>query len=175
MTLAQAAIFVIGALVGAPPLNAEPTQDLQKELKALGSAVQSSLPKDSHLLATCGPSEGRAYYLSPKHEGWADDPISIGRTIFTSSGEGDPNILFQDARGGFVNAREDGAVLVFSFLDAEKLEFGIIETYPKTGVTQTYVLSADKNGDKYMLWTTAKAHVSVADITKVSVHVSRCY
>ena len=169
-------LTILLALAFANPIKAADQSDdaLRSELRSLGSALLSSLPKGSHLLATCGPSEGRGYYLSPRQEGWVDDPISAGRTIFVASADGKPNIFFQDARGGFVNAADDGAIITFSFIDADNLSFGMIETYPSTGVTQTYGVTPTETGERLMLWTATKVHVSKADITKVSAYVSKC-
>lgn len=154
--------------------RAEALTNIDAELSAIGRAVLSSLPKGSYLLATCGPSEGKGYYLSPRNDGWVDESITAGRMIFVASPEGTPNILFQDARGGFINAVEDGASISFSFLNPEKHSFGVIETYPKTGVTETFAISLDAEGKRVMLWTSVKAHVSVADITKVTAYRSNC-
>lgn len=147
---------------------------LEKELRAMNDAVLQTMPTGSRVLGVCGPSDGRGYYLSPDHTGWADDPISQGRIIMVSDPDGAPNILFHDARGDFVDATADGATVTFSFVNADKQSFGLIETYPKTGVTQTYVFSAGPSGERVLLWTAAKPHISVVGLTKVAAFVAKC-
>ena len=97
-----------------------------------------------------------------------------GRYLWHLQMESQIYIYFRDARGGFVNAADDGAIITFSFIDADNLSFGMIETYPSTGVTQTYGATTTETGERLMLWTATKVHVSKADITKVSAYVSKC-
>ena len=144
------------------------------ELRSIQNLAQQSLPAGSTILATCGMSEGRAYYISPKVQDSADDRITDGRLVIFVDAKNEPNILFRDARGSFIDARKDGAIVVFSFLNEAKKAFGLIETYPTTGVTQTYVFSTGADSKKYLLWTTVKAHLNIADITKASAYKSVC-
>lgn len=144
------------------------------ELRTIKSLAQKSLPEGSKILVTCGMSEGRGYYVSPIIEAAADDKITDGRLVIFIDQDSEPNILFRDSRGAFVNAKEDGAVMLFSFVNEQKNAFGLIETYPETGVTQTYVFSKGVDSKMYLLWTSAKAHMSIANITKVSSHRSIC-
>ena len=88
--------------------------------------------------------------------------------------DGKPKILFKDAFGEFINAAEDGANVSFSFIDEKKGSFGLIETYPATGVTQTYAITMDAEGNRTMLWTTVKANLPSANITKAAAFVSKC-
>lgn len=147
---------------------------LEQELRAMNDAVLQTMPTGTRVLAVCGPSEGRGYYLSPDHSGWEDDPISKGRVIIVAGPDGEPNVLFADARGDFVDATADGGSVTFSFMNDEKKSFGLIETYPKTGVTQTYVFSTSPSGERVLLWTAAKAHISTVGITKVAAFASKC-
>lgn len=147
---------------------------LQQELMAMKNIVLETMPKGSRVLAICGPSDGRGYYVSPKHTGWTDDPISEGRIVIISAPDGVPNILFQDAKGDFVDATADGANVTFSFVNENKQSFGLIETYPNTGVTQTYVFSEAPTGERVLLWTAAKAHISTIGLTKVAAFVAKC-
>lgn len=147
---------------------------LQQELMAMKNAVLETMPKGTRVLAICGPSDGRGYYVSPKHTGWTDDPISKGRIIIISGPDGVPNILFHDAKGDFVDATADGANVTFSFVNDDKQSSGLIETYPSTGVTQTYVFSDAPTGESVLLWTAAKAHISTVGMTKVAAFASKC-
>ena len=156
------------------PSCANAEQVVADDLQAISDQVRATLPNGSLLLATCGPSDGRGYYVEPKESGWQDDPISKGRTVFVVGPDGKPNVLFKDAFGAFVNAIKDGATVSFSFIDEENGSFGMIETYPNTGVTQTYAVVMDSEGNRTMLWTTVKANVSAVNITKVAAFVSRC-
>ena len=162
------ALFLVAITATVPP------QPSAEELRTLGETVVASLPKGSRLLAACGPSQGVGYYLTPQGTGWVDDPISKGRIVVVASPEGVPNIFFKDATGSVINARDDGAEITLSFIKPEKRSFGLIEHYSSTGVTQTYVFSPSSEGRLTMLWTAAKSHMSVADITKVSAYVSVC-
>jgi hypothetical protein len=151
-----------------------PTVPSAEELRTLGSAVIASQPKGTRLLAACGPSQGIGYYLTPREDGWTDDPITKGRIIIVASATGEPNVFFQDAKQRVVSAIEDGADISFSHILPEKRSFGIIERYKSTGVVQTYIFSSSPNGRARLLWTTAKPHVSIANITKVTAHVADC-
>lgn len=164
-------IKLIIALVASPTLAQVPSRG---ELETLGKALMSGLPAGSQLLAVCGPSEGYSYYVTPKEGKWTEDPISMGRMIVVSSPDGTPNIFFQDATKQFINSREDGAEIFFSFLLPAKNSFGLTETYRATGVTQTYVFSPSPTGELIMLWTTAKSHVGLANVTKVSAYKAIC-
>lgn len=145
-----------------------------EELQGLKSLALSTMPESSEVLAVCGPSEGFAYYLWPQNEGWQEDPLRGGRLVFVVSSDKKPNILFLDSRGEFINSRSDGGEVYFSFIDAVTGSFGLIETYPQTGVTQTYIVTLAPDGELYGLWTSAKSHISRADISKVSAHVTKC-
>ncbi|WP_156318043.1 hypothetical protein [Porphyrobacter sp. AAP60] len=161
-------------MVISPPTVAQKTHVTEDELRALKSLAQSTLPEGSAILAVCGPSDGQGYYLWPRHEGWQNDPISAGRLVFVVAPDNQPNVLFLDARGEFISAKDDGGILSFSFLDPETGSFGIIETYPSTGVTSTYVVTVSPEGELYGLWTSLKSHISSANISKVTAHVTRC-
>lgn len=149
-------------------------QTVADDLQSLQDQMKATLPTGSLMLATCGPSNGQAYYLGPKETGWEDDPISKGRIVLIASPDGKPNILFKDASGTLVDAIKDGAKVSFSFINENKDSFGIIETYPSTGVTQTYAVTMDADGNRTMLWTMVKANISVANITKAAAFVSKC-
>jgi hypothetical protein len=151
--------------------SAETSED---DLQSIQNLAISTLPKGSRLLATCGASVGKGYYLSPKVVDWDDDQISKGRTIFVAGPDGEPNILFRDARGAFVNAIKDGAKITYSFLSPDENSFGIIETYPATGVTQTYAIANGPDGKRTMLSTAIKVRISIANITKVAAFTANC-
>ncbi|NCP14512.1 MAG: hypothetical protein GW858_10155 [Sphingomonadales bacterium] len=170
---AMALLATASLLIGGPVISQD-TGATEDGLLALKSLAQNMVPEGSDILAVCGSSDGKGYYLWPRHDGWQSDPISGGRLVFFVTPENEPNILFLDALGEFINAREDGGILSFSFLDPKTGSFGIIETYPSTGVTSTYVVTVSPEGELFGLWTSLKSHVSQANISKVTAHVTRC-
>ena len=162
------------ALLAALVSPTVPSSPAPGELRTLGQAVLANLPKQSVLLAVCGPSQGVGYYLTPNEDGWVDDPITMGRMVVVVTPDRSPNIYFKDASGEMINAKSDGAEIEFTFIDSKNESFGLIERYQKTGVTQTYVFSPSPGGRSIMLWTSAKAHSGRASITKAATYFAQC-
>ncbi|MCZ4342469.1 hypothetical protein O4H52_12690 [Sphingomonadaceae bacterium G21617-S1] len=181
----RATLFAIsGALILAgcskqQPIKAligDPEEIAPSELQAAGSLAMSAAQEGATLLAVCGPQKGIAYYVKPKSEGWTDDAITAGRYVFTVSKEGKPNVFFKDATGTFTNAESDGAAIQFIQKPNRDKEFGILLTYPSTGVTETYVISNDDQGHRIGMLTSTKPNVNfiMGIMSKVAAFTTHC-
>jgi hypothetical protein len=126
------------------------------------------------VLAECGASTGRAYYLTPQDQGWVDDGITGGSLRFTADGSGNPNIIFTDATGLTIDAAADGAQLLFSRLDSDRAEFGVVAIYASTGVVETYNVYQLPGGHRRLLWTSNKPRTGPIGITKVAAYSAVC-
>ena len=89
------------------------------ELQTLGEAALRSAPPGTKLLAVCGPSMGRSYYVATKAaapsvagEAWEEDGITNGRIIVLVTPDGKPKALFRGALGELNDAAEGGDVEV---------------------------------------------------------------
>ena len=138
----------------------------------LGVAFSST--SSAAILATCGASDGFAYYLDAGgHSGWEPDKISSGRLVFTSDDKGNVNLLFKDASGGTTDAAADGAKITLSRIDPKAGEFSIVVAYSETGVTEAYNVVSPVEGGRVLLWTSSKVHMRGV-VTKVAAYTSRC-
>jgi hypothetical protein len=75
-----------------------------------------SSASNAEVIATCGASDGWAYYvpggISPvKKAEWTKDGISKGSFQLIRSGE-DFDVIFSDASGGTLSAKADGATVI---------------------------------------------------------------
>jgi hypothetical protein len=125
------------------------------------------------VLAECGASSGHAYFLTPQ-DGWIDDRISGGTLRFTVDGAGNPNIIFVDAAGQAIDAAADGGRLLFSRLDSDRGEFGVVVIYASTGVVETYNVYQLPGGGRRLLWTSNKPRIGSIGLTKVGAYVAEC-
>lgn len=139
-----------------------------------GLLVCSGVAQAQQVLAECGASEGHAYYLTPRDQGWVDDPTTGGRVRFTMDGAGNPNIIFVDAGGRPIDAAADGGRLIFSRLDQAQREFGVVLIYPSTGVVETYNVYNVGNGRRRLLWTSNKPRIGSIGLTKVGAYTAEC-
>ncbi len=135
-------------------------------IAALSFVWSASAPAE--VLVECGASSGKAFY--PMNGGWVDDGISKGSVLITVDGD-QPNVLFRDAGGKFIDAKADGGDVRFAHLDAKRGELGVIVSYPATGVMETFSVSRAKEGFQ-LLWTSTKT--GKVSIPKVAAFVSAC-
>ena len=76
-----------------------------------GTATQASV------LAICSSSEGYSYFPSVglaanRPPEWASDRISSGRITLSTTSNGEFDILFGDASGALISARQDGGKVI---------------------------------------------------------------
>lgn len=121
------------------------------------------------ILAECGSSNGSAYYNS---EGkWSEDGISQGGFVFTFDDSG-PNVLFRDAGGKFVDAKSDGGTITPTHATPERGEFGMVVSYPTTGVVETFNIVRMDDGKRQLLWTINRP--GKQKFSKVAAYVATC-
>ena len=163
------------ALVAVPRI----TKAEAAELQTLGETATRSARPGTKLLAVCGPSMGRSYYVatnaaapSVAAETWEDDSITNGRVIVLVAPDGKPKILFRGALGELSDAAEEGAILSFAFSPRSNGDFGLIVTYPETGLTETYDVVHNRNSERLVLWTTNKPNMTY--FSKSGAFAARC-
>ena len=125
------------------------------------------------IVAQCGPSVGKSFYLAEKDGGWSDDRISKGQFLFDVDAEGNWDIISKDAFGKNVSAVADGAVIVKVQGDAPFKTFLLISAYPGFGVAETYSVTTEPTGKRVLLWTTNKQNEATAG-KKMAAFLSVC-
>jgi len=133
-----------------------------------------AIPANAEIVADCGPSAGRSFYLTPQRDGWVDDGVSGGRILFDLRGPTDMNIIFRDATGSLVDTERDGGATFVVRHSEGFAEFTAVALYPATGVIETFAITDLGNGTRQLLWTSNKSRVGALGITKVSAFVSEC-
>jgi hypothetical protein len=126
-------------------------------------------------IAACGPQKGYAYYpaagLVPKgKDGWTEDQISAGSTTLTQNDKGEYDILFKDARGEVVSARNDGAEVIQ--LRRSNTEITVLAAYSggaKAAEIYSFVREVDGKAKMLML-----SNKGTALIPKSAVYVATC-
>lgn len=126
------------------------------------------------LLASCGGSVGKAYYLEPESaKGWDDDPITNKRTAFGIDAGGKLHIVANGASEVPFDAEQDGADIVVSKLDVGHGELVAAAVYKDAGVIESFNLTHDAKGNQVLLWTAVK-NGSGFGIVKGGSYLSRC-
>ena len=108
-------------------------------------------------LATCGVSEGYAYYpkigmaaSDPAAGRWSEDRISDGRFTLTLAGDDTLDLLVLDALGGIFSARAAGGLVRLAGKTDETLT--VVVLYPERSI-ETYTFVRDKEGKAEAIWT----------------------
>jgi hypothetical protein len=107
-----------------------------------------------NVLASCGSSQGKTYYIDGNNNGnWHDDRITNGsiKLIFDNNNAAD--IIVSDKAGTF-SARIDGAKVLTTHIDEAKNTITILVVYPKP-VIETYQFHLGSQ-QKFVVWTAAK-------------------
>ena len=121
------------------------------------------------VLASCGAPTGVANYKADQN--WSEDRMPNGSFTFVVDDEAQPNLLFKDASGNITDARADGATVSFTFIDADRNEFGILVNYERAGSVETYGLVRMDDGRSYLQWTVNR----VANrLPKVAAYTAAC-
>jgi len=127
-------------------------------LGLLGATV--STDAEAEVLATCGASAGKTYFVD-MDASWRNDRISRGSLTFTRDARGNVNVLFKDALSGPVDAAADGAETLLLHLSADRRDFMLVVVYERTGVAETYNVITGAGGLRQVLWTTSRPRGSV--------------
>lgn len=125
------------------------------------------------IVAQCGPSLGKSFYLAEKDGGWSDDGISKGQFLFDVDVDGNWDIITKDAFGKNVSAVADGAVIVKVQGQVPFNTFLLISAYPGFGVAETYSVTTEPTGKRVLLWTTNKQNEAPAG-KKMAAFLSVC-
>lgn len=120
----------------------------------------ASPPAPPTILATCGASTGKGYFVLDGKGVWADDGITKGRLVFSVADDDKPNLSYYDTFSGTVDAVADGGRVFLTNLD-ETGDFSMVVIYPATAVAETYSLIRLATGKRQLVWTTNKAHTGV--------------
>ena len=149
------------------------------ELRTLGDTALKSASAGTKLLAACGASVGRSYYVvndaaaaSEPDEQWVDDGITVGRIILMEGPDGHPKAMFRDTTGELNDAVEDGASVGYALKPNENGDFGVIVFYPSTGLTEVYNVIRNRKGSRIALWTTTKPNMTY--FSKSGAFAARC-
>lgn len=136
--------------------------------------------EDWEVVAVCGVSSGKSYFLQEIQKGWQDDQISTGNLVFVKGSDGKPDVIFLDATQEAKSATLEGAGVYEVFARKETNEYVWIATYPSTGTTETYTLSLDPNSIKLVMWSQGRPSVQLnndprAQVgAKIASFVARC-
>lgn len=141
-------------------------------------AMTAATQATAGTIAACGPQEGRAYYpaagLVPKgKDGWADDQISAGSTTLTQNAEGQLDILFKDATGEIVSAKDDSAQVVV--LRKSQNEITVLVAYMEGAeAAEIYSFVREVDGKAKMLQLSSKGLSAAVALPKAGVYVADC-
>jgi len=140
------------------------------------SALATSSAAHAEVIASCGASFGKTFYLSQDKGGWEDDKITQGSFSFVRDANGDWDVLYVDASKKINSYRSSGAKIVAVDFDAQNRTFLIVAAFPGEGVVDTYSLTADPvdKVQRILLWTTNKASKVGVGLTKISGMIAAC-
>ena len=142
------------------------------------AVMASATTVSAATIAACGSQKGRAYYpaagfVSKKDSGWSEDQISKGSTTLTRDAKGAFDVLYVDARGKIISARDDGGVV--EPLRRSQNEVSVLVYYPDGGgTTEIYSFVREVDGKTKMLQLSSKGVVSPLNIPKAGVYVADC-
>lgn len=142
MTRPKNALFILIALslAGCDPVRSTIADPQPQEVSLL-----RSLPAQAQLIASCGPSEGWAYYaetllVNGKDAGWTKDQISKGATALIRLPNGDYDLRFADVGRGSASTLGEGGTIVLHRASVQEATF--VVTYPHSTV-ETYQFVTD--------------------------------
>jgi hypothetical protein len=140
-------------------------------------AISVAVASHAHAgtIAACGPQKGYAYYpaagLVPKgKDGWTEDQISAGSTTLTQNEKGEYDILFRDARGEIISARNDGGEVIP--LRRSSTEITVLTAYPNGDrAAEIYSFVREVDGRAKMLMLSSKGTTMMP---KAGVYIASC-
>jgi len=134
---------------------------------------------DWKVVAVCGASSGKSYFMQELQKGWQDDQISSGNLIFLIDNQNNPDVLFIDATQGVRSATLEGAKVFEVFSRPASNEHIWLAAYASTGTTETYSLSLG-GPIKLVMWSQGRPSVQVGTEpnrkvgAKMAAFVARC-
>lgn len=129
-------------------------------------------------IAACGPQKGRAYYpaaglVQKGKDGWVDDQMSGGSTTLTRNAKGELDILFKDATGEIVSAKDDSGQVVV--LRKSENEITVLVAYMEGAqAAEIYSFVREADGKAKMLQLSSKGLSAAVAIPKAGVYVADC-
>jgi hypothetical protein len=168
--------FLIAALALAIPSSA--SADELSELYDLRAQLEGDFP-NWKVVAVCGASSGKSYFMQELQKGWQDDQISSGNLIFLIDDQGNPDVLFIDATQDVRSSALEGAKVVELFSRPDSSEHVWLVAYASTGTTETYSLSLG-GPIKLVMWSQGRPSVQVGTEpnrtigAKMAAFVARC-
>ena len=149
-----------------------------KLLMVIGAmaALLGPTAANATVVATCGASVGKSFYLSSGSEGgWTDDRIAKGQTIFSVDEDGEWDVIFRDSTGKTVSATTDGGAVIKVKGDAPFKTLMLLVAYPARGVVETYSLAKEPaEGGRVLMYTANQAQFRGAVPPKISGIISAC-
>lgn len=145
---------------------------------ALCTVVLAGQPALAGTVAACGPQKGMAYYpaagLVPKgQDGWSEDQITTGSTTLSQDAGGKFDILFKDARGEILSARDDGGDVII--LRSSENEITALVAYPGGAqAAEIYSFIREVDGKAKMLQLSSKGLSATVAVPKAGVYVADC-
>ena len=137
----------------------------------------AATPALSREIATCGNSNGYAYYpkvglaAQNKDAGkWITDGVTGGKFTLSETSKNEFDLLIADASGKIFSAKQDGGVVMLT--GASSNSMSVLVSYPKTSVTETYTFFRLPDGKAEAIWTSNKGGSAV--ISKVSAMRATC-
>lgn len=117
---------------------------------------------NAEIVATCGASEGRSYYIpgglvTAKDAGWADEKISKGSFQLLRSGD-EYDIVFTDSTGGTLSSKGDGATTTGFYDQAGNLV--VIVMYPES-LIETWVFWLSVKTERVATYSQARHHAPI--------------
>jgi hypothetical protein len=138
------------------------------------TSVPARAQAATDVIADCGASSGKTYFLAPGAPAWYDE-AGQGRLVFTLNARGKPDLLSRDGNGASRSAAAEGAAIVLTRVDAEAREFGLTLVYPKTGLVETYNVVKLGNGARTLLSTVNMARIGAnRAVVKGGVYTAIC-
>jgi hypothetical protein len=147
-----------------------------KDVGYYSTQIKLSAPEGSIILALCGASTGKAYYIGNSEDSreWIDDSINNGRQALVELPDGTLDMFFRGVDGILYSALKDGGKVTYLYKKNEGKEFGVLVHYASTGVTETHNFMWDEKLGRVNLWTSNKNIESGISIRKVTAFVSKC-
>jgi hypothetical protein len=155
--------------LGAP---GEP-EDISWQEQAGARQYATKAAPGAEVLAICGGSKGRAYFLDTVERGWVNDQIGQGRIILLRLPGGKLDILYRDASGRYSRPSEEGGDVQMTYAREASKEFGAVVVYPRTGVVESFNFLKDVPEGRVVLWTSNKAE-SAMGLRKAAVFIAKC-
>jgi hypothetical protein len=152
------------------------TDIVGQDVADYSTQIKQVAPEGSTILALCGGSVGRGYFIGDGvgNREWIDDSINNGRLALVELSDGTLDMYFRGVDSILYSAIKEGGKVTYLYKKSESQEFGILVHYASTGVTETHNFMADEKLGRVNLWTINKNIEQGVPIRKVTALVSKC-